>query len=182
MRPTMSAAAAKFDTAALFRPMTGHGGGIIMGGGGDGEGYSGACLGPSSLSIKLYSLTFSNPHSLTSITPGGGGGGQGGDGNKGGDNPLVAFWKGYNKLLKDQPLFTKALTSFVGFSAGDFLAQKFIDKAEEVDFKRVLKLAMFGFLIHGPTGHFFYNFLDGKIPGTDALSVASKVRCGPAGD
>jgi hypothetical protein len=26
------------------------------------------------------------------------------------------------------------------------------------------------------TGHFFYGFLDGKIPGTDALSVASKVR------
>lgn len=112
-------------------------------------------------------------------TGGGGGGGQGGDGNKGGDNPLVAFWKGYNKMLKDQPLFTKALTSFVGFSAGDFLAQKFIDKADEVDFKRLLKLAMFGFLIHGPTGHYFYGFLDGKIPGTDALSVASKVRaCG----
>jgi protein Mpv17 len=106
---------------------------------------------------------------------GGGGGGQGGDGNKGGDNPLVAFWKGYNKMLKDQPLFTKALTSFVGFSAGDFLAQKFIDKAEQVDMKRLLKLALFGFLIHGPTGHFFYGALDGKIPGTDALSVASKV-------
>lgn len=107
---------------------------------------------------------------------GGGGGGQGGDGNKGGDNPLVAFWKGYNKLLKDQPLLTKALTSFVGFSAGDFLAQKFIDKSDAVDIKRLLKLAMFGFLIHGPTGHYFYGFLDGKIPGTDALSVASKVR------
>lgn len=106
---------------------------------------------------------------------GGGGGGQGGDGNKGGDNPLVAFWKGYNKLLKDQPLLTKALTSFVGFSAGDFLAQKFIDKSDVVDMKRLLKLAMFGFLIHGPTGHYFYGFLDGKIPGTDALSVASKV-------
>lgn len=46
MRPTMSAATAKFDTTALFRPMTGHGGGIIMGGGGggDGEGYGGQCV------------------------------------------------------------------------------------------------------------------------------------------
>ena len=44
MRPTMSAATAKFDTSALFRPMTGHGGGIIMGGGGDGEGHGGACV------------------------------------------------------------------------------------------------------------------------------------------
>lgn len=34
---------------------------------------------------------------------------------------------------------------------------------------------MFGFLIHGPTGHYFYNFLDSKIPGTAALTVASKV-------
>lgn len=104
-----------------------------------------------------------------------GGGGGGGDGNKGGDNPFVAFWKGYNQMLKDQPLLTKALTSFVGFSAGDFLAQKFIDKKDDVDFKRLLKLASFGFLVHGPTGHYFYGFLDGKMPGTSAVTVASKV-------
>lgn len=40
---------------------------------------------------------------------------------------------------------------------------------------RLLKLASFGALVHGSTGHFFYNFLDSKIPGTAALTVAKKV-------
>lgn len=53
MRPTMSVATAKFDTATLFRPMTGHGGGIIMGGGGDGEGTGGACHGCLARSTEL---------------------------------------------------------------------------------------------------------------------------------
>lgn len=38
-----------------------------------------------------------------------------------------------------------------------------------------MKLASFGALVHGSTGHFFYNFLDSKIPGTAALTVAKKV-------
>ena len=34
---------------------------------------------------------------------------------------------------------------------------------------------MFGFLWHGPSGHYFYNWLDGVIPGKDAKAVFSKV-------
>lgn len=146
--PMFNGASPMYQDILHRRPETGHGGGIIIGGGGDGEGTGGG---------------------------GGGGGGGSGDGNKGGDNPLMLLWKGYNQLLKDQPLFTKALTSFVGFSAGDFLAQKFIDKKDTIDLKRLLKLASFGFLVHGPTGHYFYGFLDGQMPGTSALTVASKV-------
>jgi len=32
-------------------------------------------------------------------------------------------WAAYNKLLAKQPLLVKACTSFVGFTAGDVLAQ-----------------------------------------------------------
>lgn len=46
---------------------------------------------------------------------------------------------------------------------------------EEIDLTRLMKLASFGALVHGSTGHFFYNFLDSKIPGTAALTVAKKV-------
>lgn len=46
---------------------------------------------------------------------------------------------------------------------------------EEIDMTRLMKLASFGALVHGSTGHFFYNFLDSKIPGTAALTVAKKV-------
>lgn len=38
-----------------------------------------------------------------------------------------------------------------------------------------MKLASFGALVHGSTGHFFYNFLDSKMPGTTALTVVKKV-------
>ncbi|CAM9199720.1 unnamed protein product [Chrysoparadoxa australica] len=40
---------------------------------------------------------------------------------------------------------------------------------------RTLRLGSFGALVHGPTGHFFYGFLDSKIPGTGPKQVASKV-------
>jgi protein Mpv17 len=75
-------------------------------------------------------------------------------------------WKAYNKLLDTQPLLTKACTSLIGFTAGDVLAQNFVEKKERYDFARTLRLASFGFLIHGTTGHYFYGMLDSKIPGT----------------
>ena len=40
---------------------------------------------------------------------------------------------------------------------------------------RTARLASFGFFIHGSTGHYFYGFLDGKIPGAGPVQVASKV-------
>jgi protein Mpv17 len=43
------------------------------------------------------------------------------------------------------------------------------------DVKRFVSLSMFGLLYHGPSGHYFYNWLDSKISGTDAVSVAMKV-------
>lgn len=46
---------------------------------------------------------------------------------------------------------------------------------EELDLTRLMKLASFGALVHGSTGHFFYNFLDSKMPGTTALTVVKKV-------
>ena len=40
---------------------------------------------------------------------------------------------------------------------------------------RTLRLGSFALLVHGPTGHFFYGFLDSKLPGTAPMTVASKV-------
>jgi len=41
--------------------------------------------------------------------------------------------------------------------------------------KRFISLSAFGLLYHGPSGHYFYNWLDSKISGTDAKDVALKV-------
>ena len=84
-------------------------------------------------------------------------------------------WKAYEQQLEEKPLLMKALTSFVGFALGDILAQLFIQKNENFDYARLFRLASFGFLIHGTSSHWFYGMLDGKIPGTSAKVVATKV-------
>ena len=89
---------------------------------------------------------------------------------------MSGLWARYNKLLEAQPLLTKALTSLTGFTAGDILAQSFIEGSDKpYDLMRTVRLGSFGFLIHGTTGHYFYGFLDSKLPGTAPLTVASKV-------
>jgi len=87
----------------------------------------------------------------------------------------VPGWAAYNEQLDKNPLTAKACTSLVGWFLGDLLAQVFIVKSGVIDVKRLITLAAFGFLYHGPSGHYFYNWLDEKIPGTDSKTVATKV-------
>jgi protein Mpv17 len=92
------------------------------------------------------------------------------------DPKMAGLWARYNALLEAQPLLTKALTSLTGFTAGDILAQSFIEPGDKpYDIMRTVRLGSFGFLLHGTTGHYFYGFLDSKLPGTAPLTVASKV-------
>lgn len=89
---------------------------------------------------------------------------------------MSGIWAAYNKMLAAQPLLTKCLTSLTGFTVGDVLAQSFIEDSDKpYDFMRTARLGSFGFLLHGSTGHYFYGFLDSKLPGTAPLTVASKV-------
>jgi protein Mpv17 len=79
-------------------------------------------------------------------------------------------------MLDAQPLLTKMMTSFTGFTVGDVLAQVFIEKdGKPYDPMRTLRMGSFGFFLHGSTGHYFYGFLDGKLPGTAPMTVATKV-------
>jgi protein Mpv17 len=80
----------------------------------------------------------------------------------------------YSDALDKNPITMKALTSLVGWFLGDLLAQVFI-AGGPVDYKRLATLSFFGFIYHGPSGHYFYNWLDDKIPGTDATPVFTKV-------
>jgi len=87
----------------------------------------------------------------------------------------VPGWAAYNKALDDKPLFTKAMTSLVGWCLGDLLAQLFLGSGGPLDWKRLGTLSLFGFAYHGPSGHYFYNWLDSKIQGTGEKQVFSKV-------
>ncbi|GKY93711.1 hypothetical protein MPSEU_000338300 [Mayamaea pseudoterrestris] len=86
----------------------------------------------------------------------------------------VPGWAAYNDALDRKPLVTKAMTSLVGWGLGDILAQIFISGGP-FDWKRFITLSAFGLLYHGPSGHYFYNWLDKQIPGKSAKDVASKV-------
>merc|ERR1719356_153661 len=87
----------------------------------------------------------------------------------------VPGWAAYNESLDKNPLTTKAFTSLVGWALGDLLAQIFITKGAPFDMKRFISLSTFGFIYHGPSGHYFYNWLDSKIPGKEAPFIALKV-------
>jgi protein Mpv17 len=113
------------------------------------------------------------------------GGWNGGGWNGGGDDEqgnvhygggLGMLWDKYNEVLESSPLPTKAVTSLVGFTIGDLLAQNFLgEKGAPLDVKRLLRLASFGLAVHGPIGHYFYGALDEKFPKKDAVTVAIKV-------
>ena len=86
------------------------------------------------------------------------------------------LWARYNAMLDSQPLLTKALTSLTGFTVGDVLAQSFVEGGDKpYDIMRTVRMGSFGFLLHGTTGHYFYGFLDSKLPGTAPMTVATKV-------
>ncbi|KAK4533572.1 hypothetical protein CCYA_CCYA18G4454 [Cyanidiococcus yangmingshanensis] len=105
---------------------------------------------------------------------GGSGGGGGGGGASGRPNPFAGLWALYLEYLAKRPLLTKMCTSLVGFGLGDVLAQRFLDK-QKLDGKRLFRMMSFGFLIHGSTGHYWYQFLDQMIKGTGVRQVVSKV-------
>lgn len=87
----------------------------------------------------------------------------------------LGVWAAYEAALEKDPLLIKGLTSMIGFFLGDVLAQCFIEKSDKYDIWRTIRFSSFGLLVHGTTSHWFYGKLDGKIPGTGAGAVASKV-------
>lgn len=106
----------------------------------------------------------------------GDGGNSGGGGGGDSDNIFLKIWAMYCSQLDRSPITTKAFTSLIGFFLGDLIAQKFMgDKDADIDWARVARMASFGFLLHGPTGHYFYSALDRSVVGTTPIKVATKV-------
>jgi hypothetical protein len=71
----------------------------------------------------------------------------------------LALWEGYNRVLEEQPLATKAVTSLIGFTLGDILAQNLLgNKNDKFDFARLARwgpgmmMQRFRYHAHGPGG------------------------------
>ncbi|XP_057437871.1 protein sym-1 [Lotus japonicus] len=85
----------------------------------------------------------------------GGGGGDGGA--DGGDKWSFLSW--YLALLAKHPVLVKALTSALLTLIGDLVCQLVIDKVQSPDFKRTFVFSLLGFVLVGPTLHFWYFYL-----------------------
>lgn len=103
------------------------------------------------------------------------GGDDSGDGTKKAVGGLAGMLAVYEGWCETSPLLTKGVTSMIGFTLGDLLAQFAVEKTDNYEWYRTFRLATFGLLVHGTTGHWFYGKLDGYIPGKGAAAVASKV-------
>ena len=71
-------------------------------------------------------------------------------------------------------MYTKALSSALGFLIGDFLAQVFYVK-RAFDIARFIRMGAFGAMVHAPLGHLFYGFLERRFPGVDVTALATKL-------
>ncbi|KAJ1450758.1 hypothetical protein M885DRAFT_570775 [Pelagophyceae sp. CCMP2097] len=83
-----------------------------------------------------------------------------------------SLWSEYQTALQRRPILTKA--SCVGFAISDVLTQCCVERGA-FSARRLLKMASFGLLLHGTTGHCFYGFLDAQLRGTTPQIVALKV-------
>lgn len=91
----------------------------------------------------------------------------------------------YSRALENSPIITKALTSATGFLGGDVLAQvaeknqgtsaNQVEIKNAFDISRTLRMASFGFLLHGPLCHGIFTILAAAFPGSSPVQVAAKV-------
>ncbi|CAM6126906.1 unnamed protein product [Calypogeia fissa] len=107
----------------------------------------------------------------------GGGGGGGGRGDGPGDVPGGAggagqvfphvgasLWVWYNTLLETHPLISKSVTAGVMNAVADLFCQLYIEKVDELDWKRFISFVSIGVFLSGPGLHFWYGALPKIVP------------------
>eukprot|EP00892_Ulva_mutabilis_P004054 jgi/Ulvmu1/201/UM001_0205.1 len=84
-------------------------------------------------------------------------------------------WCAYERILDEKPIQAKALTSGVGLTVADVIAQAM--EGGSYDATRTARMASFGLLWHGVSSHIWYEFLDAKVPGPSSAagSVVTKM-------
>ena len=74
---------------------------------------------------------------------------------------IGSLWGTYTRNVEENPMITKACTSFFGFVVGDILAQRITDSP--FNLLRCLRLGTYGFVLDGPLGHLWYKLLDANL-------------------
>lgn len=71
------------------------------------------------------------------------------------------FVAAYLRSLEEKPVLTKAVTSLIGFTLGDLVAQHFVGAPYDV--LRTVRMSLFGLCVDGPLGHAFYKLIDTNV-------------------
>ncbi|XP_039141590.1 protein Mpv17-like isoform X1 [Dioscorea cayenensis subsp. rotundata] len=95
----------------------------------------------------------------------GSGGSSGGD--EGGDD-VSSIFQWYSMALDKHPVLTKSITSALLTLIGDLICQLMIEQASKLDLKRSLIFTTLGFVLVGPTLHFWYLSLSNLVTTTGA--------------
>jgi hypothetical protein len=69
---------------------------------------------------------------------------------------IHVFIEAYSEVLEEAPVLTKALTSATVYSIGDIIAQR-SEGAGRLDWLRIVRSLLAGFIGHGPLSHIWYN-------------------------
>jgi len=97
------------------------------------------------------------------------------------------IWTFYSNLLVTHPLLTQASTAGSLFGCGDVICQmieryqyqkktKAEDKEnQQWNWTRIGRMATVGFFVVGPACHFWYKFLDKRIPSKLTVQVIQKI-------
>lgn len=83
-------------------------------------------------------------------------------------------WGAYSLSLTLRPVYTKALSSLLGFVVGDMLAQLLFVRGP-FDLTRLVRMGAFGALVHAPSGHVFYGLLERMFPGVETSAIVTKL-------
>ncbi|KAL3148269.1 hypothetical protein ABBQ38_013735 [Trebouxia sp. C0009 RCD-2024] len=135
---------------------------------------SGPGLSPGSRSIRSVQPTASRllhtARKVLTQAGGGSGGGNiassGGGGGGGGGAGGGGLWQTYLRLLESSPLFTKAWTAGLLNGLGDLVSQKFVEKNDNLDLKRLGIFTLLGSVLVGPGLHFWYGFIGRTVTAT----------------
>ncbi|KAG9145973.1 hypothetical protein Leryth_015622 [Lithospermum erythrorhizon] len=85
----------------------------------------------------------------------------------------------YMRMLEFRPILTKAVSSSIIYAAADITAQMVTMPASgSIDFMRMTRIASFGFLILGPSQHFWFSFVANLLPKRDVVSTLKKIIMG----
>ncbi|KAJ8498664.1 hypothetical protein OPV22_009216 [Ensete ventricosum] len=86
---------------------------------------------------------------------------------------VAVAWQRYLQQLQAHPLRTKAITSGVLAGCSDAIAQ-YISGIKKLQLRRLLLIALYGFLHSGPFGHFFHKLMEKIFEGKKGKGTVAK--------